>query len=130
MDTPQGHHTETFISAVIADRQSSHAPRYCSHPFRRVAEVEQLRLLQPFPFLFSISPAAARPGHHDDFLDVGRVDKKLHLDARALHHVPEDERRVGPAASHRDEYAGEGGRRVREVDREHGAGTDALRVVS
>jgi hypothetical protein len=61
---------------------------------------------------------------------VGRVDKELHLDARALHHVPEDEGCVGTAASHRDEHAGEGGWRMREVDREHGTGTDALRVGS
>jgi hypothetical protein len=61
---------------------------------------------------------------------VGRVDKELHLDARALHHVPEDEGCVGTAASHRDEHAGEGGWRMREVDREHGTGTDAFWVGS
>lgn len=60
---------------------------------------------------------------------MGRVDEELHLDARALHDVPEDERRVGPAPSHRDEHAGEGGRRVREADGEHGTGTDAVGVV-
>lgn len=51
-------------------------------------------------------------------LTRGELTKKLHLNARALHHVPEDERHVGPVVSHRDEYTGEGGRRVREVDRE------------
>src|SRR5882757_1837113 len=123
----------THLKPLYRDRchcQSSHTPRYCSHPFWRVAEVEQLRLPQPFPLLSPISGAATCLGHHDDFLDVGRVDKKLHLDTRALHHIPEDERRVGPAASHRDEHAGEGSWRVREVDREHGTGTDALRMRS
>jgi hypothetical protein len=61
---------------------------------------------------------------------VGQVDKELHLDARALHYVPEDEGRVGTAASHRDEHAGEGGWRMHEVDREHGTRTDALQVGS
>ena len=121
-----GHHTE--ISS--GNCQSSHPRRYCSHPFWRVAEVEQLCPPQPFALLFPISGAAASPGHHNDFLDVRRVDKELHLDARALHHVPEDERRVRPAASHRDENTGECGRRVREVDREYGTGTNALRVGS
>ena len=72
---------------------------------------------------------AARPRDDDDVLDVGRVDEELHLDARALHHVPEDERRVGPAPPHRDEHAGERRRRVREVDGQHGPRPDAVGVV-
>ncbi len=115
---------------VRCDCQSSHTRRYCSQPFWRVAEVEQLRLPQPFELLFPSSGAAACPGHHDDILNVGRIDKELHLDACALHYVSEDERRVGSAASHRDEHAGENGWRVREVDREHGTGTDAVGVGS
>lgn len=125
MNTPKGHHTEIYIRCHC---QLSHTRRYCSHPFWRVTEVEQLRLSQPFALLFPITAACS--GHHDDFLDVGRIDKELHLDARAMNHVPEDKRCVGSAASYRDEHAGEGGRRVREVDREHGTGTDALRMVS
>jgi hypothetical protein len=61
---------------------------------------------------------------------MGRVDKELHLNARALHYVPEDEGCVGTAASHRDEHAGEGGWCMREVDCEHGTRTDALQVGS
>ncbi len=121
---------QTHLRYIRRHCQSSYTRRYCSHPFWRVAEVEQLRLPQSIALLLPISGAAACPGYHDDTLDVGRIDKKLHLDARALHHVPEDERRVGSAASHRDEHAGESGRCVREVDREHGTGTDALGMSS
>ena len=112
-------------------RKSSHAGRHRGHPFWRVAQVEQLGLLQPRALLLPVpapAPAPACPRDDHDFLDVRRVDEELHLDARALHHVPQHEGRVGPAAPHRDEHAGEGGRRVREVDGQHGARADAVWV--
>jgi len=115
----------------------SHASRHRSHLFWRVAQIEQLGLLHPLALLpfpvVSGAPAATtstRPRDDHDLLDVRRVDKELHLDARALHHVPEDEGRVRPTPPHRDEHAGEGRRCVREVDGEHRAGTDAVGVRS
>jgi hypothetical protein len=105
---------------------SSHTGRYGGHAFWRVTEVEQLRLLEDLALLLPI--ATARPRHHHDILEVRRVDEELHLDTCALHHVPEDERRVGPAPPHGDEHARKRRWRMREIDGEHRPGTHALRV--
>lgn len=126
----------TTVTYEAPFSESSYTGRRSGHPFWRVAQVEQLGLLQALALLLPVGgaaiatdpAAAAGPRDDGDLLDVRRVDKELHLDARTLHHVPKDERRVGPAASHRDEHAGEGGRRVREVDGEHGARSDAVWV--
>ena len=114
---------------VPATRSSStHTSRYGGHAFWRVTEVEQLRLLEDLALLLPL--AAARLRHHHNLLEVRRVDEELHFDARALHHVPEDERRIGPAPPHGDEHPREGRGRVRETDGEHRPGAHALRVRS
>ena len=59
---------------------------------------------------------------------MGRVDEELHLDARALHHIPEDERCVGPTPPDGDEHAREGCWRMRESDGEHRSGAHAIRM--
>ena len=102
---------------VASSPSSSHTGPRGGHAFWRVTQIEQLRLLQALALPLSV--AAAHPRHHHDLLEVRRVDEELHLDARALHHVPEDKRRVGPAPPDGDEHARKCRRRVREIDGEH-----------
>jgi hypothetical protein len=119
---------QIYLMTGLTHVQSSpHGGRHCGHPFWRVAQVEQFRLLQT-PVLLSIWSAYSR--HHHDLLDMWGVDKELHLDASALHHVPEDEGRVGTASSDGDEHAGKGRRRMCEVDGEHRARADAIWMCS
>ncbi|KAH9978062.1 hypothetical protein BGW80DRAFT_790694 [Lactifluus volemus] len=88
------------------------------------------RTVSPFQTLGRLSIGSAYFRHHHDLLDMGGVDKELHLDASALHHVPEDEGRVGTASSDGDDHASKGGRCVCEIDGEHRARIDAIWMCS
>jgi hypothetical protein len=70
----------------------------------------------------------ARPRYQRYLLEVRQVDEELHLDTHALHHILKDERRVGPAPPDGDEHTRKGHGCLCEIDGEHRAGADVLRL--
>ena len=93
---------------------TSNTRRDSSHLVRLMAQIEQLRPTHSSPFT---SPSSTRMLNDLNPFHIRWVHKELHLHARLLHDVPEDERRVGSAAADREEHSRE---RERRLLHEHG----------
>ena len=105
----------------------AHARRDGCHLIWGIAKVEELGPAHPGagPALCAF-PASA---HEDlDDLDMRGTHEELHLDARAVDDIAEEEGRVGAAPAYREENASEGCRGVLGRHLENGTREDAFWV--